>query len=568
MSLLDWIVLLGTLAFIAIYGIVKNRGIKNIEGYLKGDQDMRWYTIGLSVMATQASAVTFLSTPGKAFDDGLGFVQFYFGLPLAMVILCTTFLPIFYKLNVYTAYEFLEKRFNLETRLLAAFLFLLNRGLSAGITIYAPAIILSSILGWSLNVTNVFIGLFVIIYTVSGGTKAVSQTQKQQMLVILIGMVVAFGYVLYLLPEKVGFMEAMHVAGAMQKLNAVDFSFDFNSRYTFWSGITGGLFLSLSYFGTDQSQVQRYLSGKSLKEGRLGLLFNGILKIPMQFLILLTGVMVFVFFQFEKPPVFFNETEINNLSQNADFLHRYQGLENEYSANFDRKKETVSDYVDAVHANDKATQESLQATMMQLNEKNQHIRKQTKELIQEANPKAETSDSDYVFITFVMTYLPAGLVGLLIAVIFCAAMSSTSSELNALASSTLVDFYKRVYRQNADEKHYVFMSKLFTALWGVLAIAFALFASLVENLIEAVNIIGSLFYGTILGMFLAAFYMKFVKGRSVLWAAIISEIIVIILYFTSDIGFLWFNAIGCLGVMALSAVLHVFYSDNSTDSVG
>lgn len=563
MSLLDWIVLLGTLAFIAIYGIVKNRGISNIEGYLKGDQDMRWYTIGLSVMATQASAVTFLSTPGKAFDDGLGFVQFYFGLPIAMVILCVTFLPIFYKLNVYTAYEFLEKRFNLNTRMLAAFLFLLNRGLSAGITIYAPAIILSSILGWSLNMTNIFIGLFVIIYTVSGGTKAVSQTQKQQMLVILIGMVVAFGYIFYLLPPEVGFVEAMHVAGVMQKLDAVDFSLDFNSRYTFWSGITGGLFLALSYFGTDQSQVQRYLTGKSLKEGRLGLLFNGLLKIPMQFLILLTGVMVFVFFQFEKPPVFFNQAEIGNLSHNPEFQKKYEALENEHSLNFDRKKEVVSRYVEAVRTDHNVEQESLKASILELNNENQRIRDEAKALIRESDPDAETGDSDYVFITYVMTYLPAGLVGLLIAVIFCAAMSSTSSELNALASSTLVDFYKRVYKTDADERHYVLMSKFFTAFWGLLAIAFALFASLVENLIEAVNIIGSLFYGTILGMFLTAFYLKFVRGNSVLLAAIISEAIVIILYFTSDIGFLWFNAIGCLSVMLLSSVFQFFSGETS-----
>lgn len=563
MSLLDWIVLLGTLAFIAIYGIVKNRGISNIEGYLKGDQDMRWYTIGLSVMATQASAVTFLSTPGKAFDDGLGFVQFYFGLPIAMVILCVTFLPIFYKLNVYTAYEFLEKRFNLNTRMLAAFLFLLNRGLSAGITIYAPAIILSSILGWSLNMTNIFIGLFVIIYTVSGGTKAVSQTQKQQMLVILIGMVVAFGYIFYLLPPEVGFVEAMHVAGVMQKLDAVDFSLDFNSRYTFWSGITGGLFLALSYFGTDQSQVQRYLTGKSLKEGRLGLLFNGLLKIPMQFLILLTGVMVFVFFQFEKPPVFFNQAEIGNLSHNPEFQKKYEALENEHSLNFDRKKEVVSRYVEAVRTDHNVEQESLKASILELNNENQRIRDEAKALIRESDPDAETGDSDYVFITYVMTYLPAGLVGLLIAVIFCAAMSSTSSELNALASSTLVDFYKRVYKTDADERHYVLMSKFFTAFWGLLAIAFALFASLVENLIEAVNIIGSLFYGTILGMFLTAFYLKFVRGNSVLLAAIISEAIVIILYFTSDIGFLWFNAIGCLSVMVLSSVFQFFSGETA-----
>lgn len=562
MNVMDWVVLIGTLSFIVIYGVYKTRGASNVEGYLMGGHDMKWYTIGLSVMATQASAITFLSTPGQAFEDGMGFVQFYFGLPIAMVILCATFLPIFYKLNVFTAYEYLESRFDLNTRLLAAFLFLLQRGLAAGITIYAPSIILSSILGWNLNFTNFFIGTLVIIYTVSGGTKAVSQTQKQQMLVILTGMVIAFIIILRSLPEGIGFSEAMEVAGVMNKLEVVNFDFDFNERYTFWSGITGGLFLALSYFGTDQSQVQRYLSGKSLKEGRYGLLFNGLLKIPMQFLILLTGVMVFVFYQFEKAPVFFNEAGLEEISGNQEF----QIIQERYDQNHSTKENAIQEFLIAQEVGDQSLIKEGKEKIFSLNKEYGEIRNEAKALLTKESPDAETKDTDYVFITFIMNYLPHGIIGLLLAVIFSAAMSSTAGELNALGSTTLVDFYKRTYKKDGSESHYVMMSKIFTAFWGILAIAFAVFASLVENLIQAVNILGSLFYGTILGIFLVAFYFKSIKSKAVFIAAILSEALVLIIFSISDISFLWFNAIGCILVIVLALFLTYVIQTNKPDA--
>lgn len=559
MVLLDWIVLLGTLLFIVIYGTWKTRGSKNIEGYLMGSHDMKWYTIGLSVMATQASAITFLSTPGQAYEDGMRFVQFYFGLPLAMVILSVTIIPIFYRLKVFTAYEYLEGRFDLKTRLLTAFLFLLQRGLAAGITIYAPAIILSSLLGWPLNVTNLFIGVLVIIYTVSGGTRAVSQTQKQQMAVILVGMVVAFWLILKMLPESVSFTDSLSIAGSMGKLNIVDFSPDLSDRYTFWSGITGGLFLALAYFGTDQSQVQRYLTGKSVTEGRLGLMFNGLLKVPMQFFILLTGIMVFVFYQFEQPPLFFNQAGLEKVKEKSVLSHRLDSLNRHYEANFQSKRGALQEML----AFSKSGNESMVAIKKKeinhLESRSKSLREEVKELVAKANPDAETRDSDYVFISFIMKYLPHGVIGLLLAVIFSAAMSSTSGELNALGSTTVIDFYKRVFRPEASEAHYLFMSKLFTAIWGLLAVAFAVFASLVENLIQAVNILGSLFYGTILGVFLAAFYLPRIRANAVFIAAVISEITVISLYFSSmEIGFLWFNLIGCVLTMGLALLLSVF----------
>ncbi|WMJ72642.1 sodium:solute symporter [Cytophagaceae bacterium ABcell3] len=561
LSTIDWVVLLGTLLFIVFYGAFKHKASKNMEGYLMGDHDMKWYTIGLSVMATQASAITFLSTPGQAYIDGMGFVQFYFGLPLAMVFLSIFVLPIYYRLKVYTAYEFLENRFDLNTRLLAAFLFLLQRGLAAGITIYAPAIILSSILNWPLNLTNLLIGILVIIYTVSGGTKAVSQTQKQQMAVIFAGMVVAFSIIVSLLPDNVSFGGAMEVAGTMGKLETIDFSIDLEERYTFWSGITGGLFLALAYFGTDQSQVQRYLSGRSVTEGRLGLLFNGMLKIPMQFFILLTGVMVFVFYQFVQPPVHFNDVGLQMVRESA-YADSLKGLEQEYQANFERKKADIEEMLELSAIDAKNAAEEKKKVINKYESRNNEIREQVKGLISSVNPDAETKDADYIFVTFIINYLPTGVIGLLLAVIFSAAMSSTAGELNALGSTTIVDFYKRVVKPDGSDQHYLMMSKLFTACWGFLAIGFAFFASLVDNLIQAVNILGSIFYGTILGIFVVAFFFKWVKGLPVFIAAIISQIFVIVLYWASDIGFLWFNAFGCLSVMLLSTLISFVLKQN------
>lgn len=555
---LDWVVLIGTLGFIVTYGVWKTRGSKDIQGYLKGDNSMKWWSIGLSVMATQASAITFLSTPGQAYEDGMRFVQFYFGLPIAMVIISITVIPIFYRLNVFTAYEFLENRFDLKTRSLAAFLFLVQRGLAAGITFYAPAIILSTILGWSLTATNLIIGILVIIYTVSGGTKAVSVTQKQQMAVMMGGMIIAGIMVVNFLPENVGFGDAVAVAGKMGRMNVVDFNWDWekswDDRYNFWSGITGGLFLALSYFGTDQSQVARYLGGKSIGESRLGLLFNGLLKIPMQFLILFIGVMVFVFYQFNQPPVFFNEAAKSKVyaTAHADEL---RGLEAQYSQVFEQKQEAVQELVVALKAEDEAAIAAAQAEVASYTSAGNEVREQVKSVIKKAVPKAETRDTDYVFISFVMKYLPTGLVGLLLAVIFSAAMSSTASELNALASTTVVDIYKRSVKQDGSPIHYLRASKLLTAGWGFIAILFATYASLLDNLIQAVNIIGSIFYGTILGIFLVAFYFKRIKGNAVFFAAILAEAVVLYCHYFTDIAFLWFNVIGCVAVILFGFIL-------------
>lgn len=565
MSTLDWIVLFGTLLFIVFYGVYKTRGSKDMHGYLKGGNTMKWWMIGLSVMATQASAITFLSTPGQAYDDGMRFVQFYFGLPIAMIILSVTVIPAYYRLKVYTAYEYLESRFDLKTRSLTAFFFLIGRGLAAGVTIYAPAIILSTILGWHLNNTCLLIGVLVIIYTVSGGTLAVSQTQKYQMAVMMGGMLVAGVMVVVLLPEDVSFGDAMNVAGNMNKLNAVDFSFNLNDRYNFWSGITGGLFIALSYFGFDQSQVSRYLGGKSVAESRLGLLMNGLLKVPMQFLILFIGAMVFVFYQFYQPPVFFNESAKEVLYQ-SEYAEELQGLESEYAKTFQQKEAEIREMLTAIDADNASAVEVQKNKISALEEEGEKIRSGVKDLITKADPKAETNDTDYVFITFVMDHLPKGVVGLLLAVIFSAAMSSTSSELNALASTTAVDIYKRSIKPEASGKHYVVASKLFTVFWGGMAILFAMYASLFENLIEFINILGSLFYGTILGVFLVAFYIKYIQSNAVFIAAILAEIIVIIVFRTTDISFLWYNVIGCGSVVGLGFFLQFLLNLSDTQS--
>ena len=562
MSTLDLIVLFGTLIFIVGYGVYKARGSKDIKGYLKGDNSMKWWTVGLSVMATQASAITFLSTPGQAFEDGMRFVQFYFGLPIAMVVLSITFIPIYYRLKVYTAYEYLESRFDLKTRTLAALLFLVQRGMGAGITIYAPSIIVSTILDWNLTVTNIIIGVLVIIYTVSGGTKAVSQTQKQQMAVMMGGMIVAAFVIIDLLPEEISFVNALDVAGNMGRLNVVNFEFDLSDRYNIWSGITGGFFLALSYFGTDQSQVQRYLSGKSVAQSRLGLLMNGLLKVPMQFLILFVGVLVFVFYQFYQPPVFFNEA-IKEQVEQTDYAAQWSELESKHQQTFEAKREGLREMLQAVENNDENVVEASKAKVNQLQEEQLEIRNEVKQLVNLAVPIAETKDTDYVFITFVMTYFPHGLIGLLLAVIFSAAMSSTASELNALGSTSTVDLYKRSIKKEGSDQHYLLASRLLTLLWGIIAIIFATFASLADNLIEFVNIIGSIFYGTILGIFLLAFYIRYVQSNAAFIAAVIGQTTVIYLFFTTDIGFLWFNFIGCGLVVGIALILQTIMGKRS-----
>ncbi len=531
MVAIDWIILIGTLTFIVLYGVWKNRKNDSIVDYLKGGNQSRWWTIGLSVMATQASAITFLSTPGQAYHDGMGFVQFYFGLPLAMVIICLFFIPVYNRLKVFTAYEFLEERFDLRTRTLTAVLFLVQRGLAAGITIYAPAIILSIVLGWNLKLLILLIGLVVIFYTLIGGTQAVNVTQKQQMFIIFFGMITAFVFIVNSFPNDVGFIKALKVAGATGKLDVIDFSFDINSRYTFWSGITGGLFLALSYFGTDQSQVQRYLSGKSKKESQLGLIMNGFLKVPMQFFILLIGVMVFVFYQFEPAPIHFNPKAVEAV-QNSDYAAEFKTYENQLIQIQNQKRSLLL----------QPNARDLDAVAM-LDAQEKEVRTGVKTLIKKAAPTIEVNDKDYVFISFILKYLPQGLIGLLLAVILSAAMSSTASELNALAATTVVDLYKR-NREKQSEKHYVNVSKFFTLFWGLIAILFASFGSLVENLIQLVNIIGSIFYGTILGVFVAAIFIEKIKGQAIFYAAIISEILIIGLFYLDLFGYLWLNVIG------------------------
>ncbi len=540
MTSLDWIILLGTLGFIVGYGAWKNRKNENISDYLKGGNSARWWTVGLSVMATQASAITFLSTPGQAFHDGMGFVQFYFGLPFAVIIICLFFIPLYHKLKVYTAYEFLEQRFDQRTRTLTAILFLIQRGLAAGITIYAPAIILSVVLGWPLKPLIVLIGLVVIFYTVIGGTAAVNVTQKQQMFIIFSGMILAFGFIIQSFPNEISFTRALEIAGKTGKLNTIDFSLDPNNRYTFWSGITGGLFLALSYFGTDQSQVQRYLSGKSVKESQMGLIMNGFLKVPMQFFILLVGVMVFVFYQFETAPLHFNPKGVETVLKSPQ-ANAYKALEREHQATQVLRHDLLKGKMDEI---------SLE-NIAQLDQQERQLRNRAKFLIQKADPSQETNDKDYVFISFILGYLPQGLIGLLLAVILSAAMSSTASELNALAATTTVDLYQR----NTKEKtpgQLVAASKGFTLLWGGIAILFASFGSLAENLIQLVNIIGSVFYGTILGVFLVAFFLHRVKGNAVFWAAIVSELVILFIFWQDWVSFLWLNFIGAILTVVLS----------------
>ena len=546
MQSLDWLVLSFTLLFIVVYGAWKTKGQKSVQEYIKGGNDTKWWTIGLSVMATQASAITFLSTPGQAFNSGMGFVQFYFGLPIAMVIICLVFIPIYHKLKVYTAYEYLEGRFDKKTRILTAILFLIQRGLAAGITIFAPAIILSAVLGWDLIILNIIIGFLVIVYTVSGGTKAVSVTQKQQMAVIFAGMFITFYIILQYLPKEITFSKAIAIAGASGKMQILDFSWDLNNRYTVWTGILGGTFLMLSYFGTDQSQVQRYLSGKSLKESQLGLIFNGILKVPMQFFILLVGVMVFVFYQFNSSPLNFNPKAEEAVIK-SEYANQYEELQRNHKSIEEEKKVLFS----------KELTEESKKQLIFLNKKDLELKEQAKSLIKKSNTKVETNDKDYVFISFILDYLPKGLVGLLLAVILSAAMSSTASELNALASTTTIDLYKRNVSQEHSDKHYVKVSKWFTFMWGVIAISVACVANLFDNLIQLVNIIGSIFYGNVLGIFLLAFFIKFVRGLAVFLAAIITQVLIIVIWYLEILPYLWLNLLGCFIVMILASLIEL-----------
>lgn len=563
MSTVDWVILVLTLFSIVLYGVWKSRGTKNISGFLLADKKLPWYHVGLSVMATQASAITFLSAPGQAYSDGMRFVQFYFGLPLAMVVLCITFIPIFQRLNVYTAYEYLEKRFDAKTRTLTAFLFLLQRGLSTGITIYAPAIVLSTILHVDIVYTILFNGLIVIGYTVYGGTKAVSYTQLFQMSIIFGGLFLAAYMVVHLLPKEVGFMDALHIAGKMNKLNAIDFRFDLNNRYNVWSGIIGGFFLQLSYFGTDQSQVGRYLTGSSITQSRLGLIMNGFIKIPMQFLIFLIGALVFSFYQFNQPPVFFNPVEVTKI-ENSSYKQEFEQLNHEYQLSQKEKLVHVNELVTAIHNDDERAVDDLRGIIQDADKKSLGIRNQAIALIKKNDSKADTNDTNYVFLIFVTQHLPVGVIGLLIAIIFLAAMGSTASGLNSLASTTVVDFYKRYSKKETTEKRDLSASRWATIAWGVFCIVVAFYASSLGNLIEAVNILGSLFYGTILGIFLVAFYLKSIKGNAVFYAALIAEAFIIYAWKTDMMAFLWLNVIGCLLVMLIALLVQQLMNKLST----
>jgi len=563
MQQLDWIILVVTLLFIVFYGVYKTKGSKNVEEYILGNKETPWWTVGLSVMATQASAITFLSTPGQAYHDGMGFVQFYFGLPIAMVVISMTFIPIYHRLKVFTAYEYLEQRFDLKTRSFTAILFLIQRGLGTGLTIYAPAIILSAVLGWNLTLLNIIIGILVMIYTFAGGTKAVNVTQKQQMFIIMSGMFITFFLILHLLPNDMTFSNALHIAGANDKMNILDFSFDPENRYTFWSGITGGFFLMLSYFGTDQSQVGRYLSGKSTRESQMGLIMNGFLKVPMQFFILLTGVMVFVFFQFNPVPLHFNPVNKDAIEK-SKYAADYHSLEKQLSQLSEEKKEFNLLYID--HLNQNYDNPILRKKLISLSGKEKDLHEQAKEIIEKVDSKAETNDKDYVFIYFILHYLPSGLIGLLLAVILSAAMSSSASGLTALASTTAIDIYKRNVKGEKSDKHYVDATKYFTLLWGVIAILFACVGTLFENLIQLVNIVGSIFYGTVLGVFLVGFYIKCVKANAIFWGAVMSQTNIFFIYYYTihiyptgqeKLGYLWLNFIGATLTVVISMLLQL-----------
>lgn len=557
MSLLDWFVLVGSLFFIAGYGIYKSRGQKNIQDYLKGDNSMPWFMVGLSIMATQASAITFLSGPGQAYTDGMRFVQYYFGLPMAMIILSVAFLPIYHKLKVYTAYEFLESRFDLKTRVLTSFLFLTQRGLASGLTLYAPALILSALLGWNIYWTNLFIGGIVIIYTVVGGSKAVSYTHLQQMSIIFIGMFLAGFMIVKLLPPDISMIDATKIAGKLGKMNIIDLEFDMSNKYNLWSGLIGGMFLALSYFGTDQSQVSRYISAKDLKESRMGLLMNGMIKVPMQFAILFIGVLLFVFYQFNQSPLFFNNNEISQLKA-SPLATELTVLETQHHDLFQKRKEEVSLLNQAIKSDNETAINLHTKAVNNIIQQEDKVRTDLNALMVKRSDKSETNDTNYVFLRFVLDYLPHGLIGLLIAVIFAASMQSKSAELNALASSSVVDIYKRMFNKNASDEHYLWVSKLGTALWGFYAVGVAMFANKLGSLIEAVNVLGSLFYGTILGVFLTAFFLKRVQGNAVFYSALLAESIVLYMYFFTNITFLWFNFIGAFLVMFFGLILQLF----------
>ena len=558
MSNLDWLLMISFLVFVAAYGVWKTRGKKDIKGYILANKSTPWYTITLSIMATQASAITFLSGPGQAYVDGMRFVQIYLGLPIAMVIISIIAVPYFHRLKVYTAYEFLEKRFDFKNRALGSILFLIQRGLACGFTILAPSLIISVLLGWDIRLTIFMIGGLVILYTATGGTDAVYKTHLLQMGIITVGMGAAFFMIFRLLPPDISFLDAVHVAGKTGKLNVITFAFDWKDRYSIWSGLIGGTFLALSYFGTDQSQVQRYLSGRSIAQSRFGLLANGVFKVPMQFVILFTGAMIFVFYQFVTPPIFFNSVETANI-KNSSYSQAFQELETKHERLHKEKQAHIREMLTAIESRaDSDLDQGIQ--MLQKSRASESkIREEATALIKKANPNADTNDINYIFLSFVINFLPVGLVGLILASILSASMSSSSAELNALASVTVVDIYKRAFKKKASDRHYLIASKLATVFWGIYAVSFALFANRLGSLIEAVNILGSLFYGTILGIFIIAFCFKNIGGNATFIAALIAELTVLACYFFTEIPYLWFNVIGCVVLTVLAHFMNPLF---------
>lgn len=553
---LDWAVLLAALAGIVLYGVWKGRRTRDLDDFLVADRRMRWHHVALSIMATQASAITFLATPGQAYADGMRFVQVYLGLPIAMVVLSLTAVPIYHRLKVYTAYEYLEGRFDLKTRTLAALLFLALRGLSTGVSLYAPSLILSVIMGWDIRVVILIIGGAVMLYASMGGARAVDNTNFLQFLIIMGGMFVAFFTIVRLLPPDVSFLEATHVAGKLGRLNAVDFSFDVRNQYNFWSGLLGGCFLALAYFGTDQSQVQRYLTGESVAQSRLGLLFNGLVKVPMQFFILFLGAMVFAFYQFTQPPVFFNPVQLESARAGAQGA-QFRALEEDYAAAFAEKQRAARAYVGALRAGDDAAAATATEQLQTAQERANGVRASAVEVIREFD--AKPNDTNYVFLSFVTHYMPAGLVGLVLAAVFFASMSSTASEWSALAGTTVVDIHRRLLKREASDRYYVISSKLATVFWGLFAIAFAQYAGQLGSLVEAVNRLGSLFYGTLLGIFLLGFYFKRVTGTAAFVGALAGEAAVLFCFFRTPLAFLWYNVVGAVVVVLAALLVQTLY---------
>ncbi len=566
MHTLDWMVLVGTLAFIVLYGLWRTRKAQEVssDDFLAGERKLPWWTIGLSIMATQASAITFLSTPGQGYNDGMQFVQFYFGLPIAMIFLAIFILPVYYKLHITTAYEFLEKRFDLRMRSLTAVLFLIQRGIAASISIYAPSIILCAVFGWNLALTNFAMAVFVVIYTTTGGSEAVSRTQELQMSIMLGGLVTAFFLILYNLPEGVGLSEAWSIAGVTGKTQVIDWSFSWGDRYNIWSGVLGATFLFLSYFGTDQSQVGRYLSGRTLKQSRFGLLFNGVVKIPMQFLVLSVGVMVFVFFQFQRPPLHFSDTNRIKVAGSAQEA-AFEQLEARADSLFLIKKQVLNDFATALQTGETERESAARASLQDLEKQRSGLRSEAETLIKAADPETDTSDKDFVFIHYILNYIPKGIVGLMLAMIFCASWSTTASELSALSATSVSDIYRRSIVKGRDDHHYLKASRWATVLWGVFIMVFATYAGLFDNLIQAVNMVGSIFYGTILGIFFTAFFLKNVGGRAVFYAAVITQAIVAYLFFYVDKNpYLWYNPLGCGLVMLFGWLLEHAFSFGKT----